>query len=320
MFHQALKRLFLILFPVILFVTALFLSYFHPRQQDIGLQNTKQSSAKNCPFYLGVSFFPQQIDFQKNKLTSYLLPESAFIKKTQDLKLYFQKENMDLEQIFFVLPLTLTKEEEWIASQKTLFILPTGERKQISHLTYSEINNFHKNSDKDYKALKLDMILSSLPKNSHFLFYLQGSNREKIIKNLERIPIRIKGNLYLSSSNEKLLKELLLLKTDSNSFLKTKTKILRSFKTFIRLEILSVFPQSFKQIEGEGIITANSFPLSQDILSLLKQKNKLLFFEKDPPYTEQDKYWIKNSQALISSQTQLAISSIKNKKTCLIKN
>ena len=346
-FHQALKRLSLVLFPVILFVTALYLSHIRQPKQS---SSSQQLLNKNCPFYLGVSFFSQKTEFQKNKLTSYILPESAFIKKTQDLKLYFQKENIVLEQIFFVFPLTLTKEEEWIASQKTLFILVTRERKQISHLTYSEINNFHKILNPNYKALKLDMILSSLPKNSNFLFYLLGSDRKKIIKNLDKIQNKIQGSLYLSSSNEKLLKDLLLyqsclslgassedsrfreqdclaeisnkigiLQTNLNQPLKTNIKILHSFKALIRLKMLSVLPQSFKQIQGKGIIVPNSVPLSQEMLHFLKQENKLLFFDKDPPYTTQDKYWIKNSQALISSQVKLAISSIKDKKTCLFK-
>ena len=319
MFHQALKRLFLILFPVILFVTALYLSHIHPpKQKSLSGQKKEQFLNKNCPFYLGVSFFPQQTNFQKNKITTYLLSEFDFMKKAQDLKRYFQKENISLKQVFFKLPLTLTKEGEWIVSQKTLFILPTGERKQISHLTYSEINSFHKNLNKNYKALTLDLILSSLPKQSNFLFDLLGSDREKIIKNLEKIQNKAKGDLYLSSPNEKLLKEILL--ANSKASAKAPIKILHSFKSLIRLEMLSIFPQSFKSLWGQGIIAPSSFLPSQELLQYLEQENKLLFFEKDPPYTLQDKIWIKSSQALISFQTQLAISSIKNKKTCLIKN
>ena len=443
MFQQALKRLFLILFPVTLFLTALCLSHIYPQKQGPAGQ---QHTANNCPFYLGVSFFSQKEIFHPNQLTTYTLNESDFIKKTQNLNSIFQKENLSLKQIFFSLPLTLTKEEEWIVSQKTFFILPTGERKQISHLTYSEINQFHrlpyqsdlsppfsvkdsrfrgndkketrsnrqsknlkqqknrpnkqtdnlkqqknrpnkqtdnlkqqknrpnrqtdnlkqqgnnankkernlnnKNANQDYKALKLDKILSSLPKKSNFLFYLMGSDRKKIIKNLNKIQEKAEGDLYLSSSNEKLLKDLLLYRSCSNftdlsttfqrqkkeeclaevsgriglpaenlsSALKANIKILHSFKTLIRLEILSILPQSFKHIQGEGLITPNSLPLDQERLARLKQENKLLFFEKEPPYTTQDKYRIENSQALISSQAQLAISSIKDKKACLIKN
>ena len=380
MFQQALKRLFLVLFPVILFVTALYLSHIHPPKQDSAPQ---QHTANNCPFYLGISFFSQKEIFQPNKLTTYTLNESDFIKKTQNLNSIFQKENLSLKQIFFSLPLTLTKEEEWIISQKTFFILPTGERKQISHLTYSEINDFHNflyptdlnSTNQDYKTLKLDKVLSLLPKKSNFLFYLIGSDRKKIIKNLNKIQNKIQGDLYLSSYNEKLLKDLLLYQSCSNSNslskdlhkqqktkpdfalknqdlfvpedyqrqkkeecsaealnrtslsveklnqpLKTNIKILHSFKAFIRLEMLSVLPQSFKNIRGQGIIIPNSFSPSPEISSFLKQKNKLLFFEKEPPYTKQDKHWIQSSQALISSQVKLAISSIKDKKTCLIKD
>ena len=71
---------------------------------------------------------------------------------------------------------------------------------------------------------------------------------------------------------------------------------------------------------GLGLIVPGSFPPSQGLLHFLKKENKMLFFEKDPPYSSQDKTWIKNSQALITSQPQLAISSIKDKKACLIKN
>ena len=439
MFLPALKRLFLVLFPVLLFVTALYLS--HTRRPKQALTFQKQAE-KPCPFYLGVSFFSQKENFQPYQLTTYILSENNFTKKIQDLRLYFEKKNISLKQVFFALPLTLTKEEDWIVSQKTFFILPTGERKHISHLTYSEINHFHKslwnaplwlretrrrgtgkedknsskqegssnkqtensnkqerNSNKQpekpnkqkgssnkqpekpnkqrknpskqtensnkpkgylnkqtekpsYQALKLDQILSSLPKKSNFLFYLLGSNRKKIIKNLNKIQDKVQGRLYLSSSNEKMLKDLLLYQSCSNfkdlstnsqqnkkdeclaeasnriglpadslkQPLKNNIKILHSFKTLIRLEILSLFPRLFKPIQGAGLIAPNSLPLNQKSLRLLKQENKLLFFQKDPPYSLEDKKRIQNSQALISSQIKLAISSIKDKKTCLLKN
>ena len=237
--------------------------------------------------------------------------------------MYFQKEDIDLRQVFFAIPITLTKKEEWIVSQKTFFILPTGERKQISHLTYSEINDFHnfsKNMNQDYKVLKLNKILSFLPNRSNFLFYLVGSNREKMIKNLEKTQSKITGDLYLSSSNEKILKDLMFLQASLNSTLKPEVKILHSFKALIRLELLSFFPHAFKKVLGQGLIVPNSFSPSYEILNLLKQENKLLFFEKNPPYTSQDQHLIKNSQALISSHVKLAISSIKDEKSCLIKN
>ena len=422
MLQPALKRLFLVLFPIILFVTALYLSHIRPTQKGSAFKKKEQTLKDSCPFYLGVSFFSQKQKFQAKGLTTYILSESAFIKKIQDLNWLFQTENLSLKQVFFTFPLTLTKNEDWIVSQKSFFILPTGERKQISHLTYFEINNFHKlshqsdlnvplsvkdssrlrgnykqeknlntqgenlnrqeknsqeqrensntqlenpnaqkeslntqnrNSNKrrineDYKALKLDKLLSSLPKKSNFLFYLLESDRKKTIKNLNKIQNKTQGNLYLSSSNEKLLKDLLLYRSCSNLSnsskgslsrkdclskvsnrvglsqanlsLKPNIKILHSFKTLIRLEMLSVLPQSFKQIEGDGIILPDILSPSLEILSFLRQKNKLLFFEKDPPYSIQDKHWIKNSQALISSQAKLAISSIRDKKTCLIKH
>ena len=349
MFQQAVQRLFLILFPIVLFLTALCLSHIRPTKQDLTLQKNK---IKSCPFFLGVSFFSKTTDFQAGRLISYTLNESDFIKKIQDLKLYFQKENIALKQIFFAFPLILTKGGDWIISQKTFFILPTGERKQISHLTYSEINTLHKKWNKDYKALRLSFIFSYLPKKSNFLFYLLGSDRNKIINNLKKIQNKTNGNLYLSSSNEKLLKDLLLYQSCSNSKkpsqdnlkqnkeeclseaanrinlpvknlsqpLKTNTKILHSFKSFIRLEMLSILPQTFKQLSGHGIIIPDNLSPSQEISNFLKKENKLLFFKKDPPYTKQDQYWIQNSQAFISSKLKLAIRSIKAEKTCFIKN
>ena len=357
MFRPALKRLFLVLFPILLFMTALYLTYTYPKKQTL---TSQQHNIKPCPFYLGVSFFSQKEKFQPKQLTTYTLSEKFFTKKIQNLRRYFKKNNISLKQVFFALPLTLTKEEDWIVSEKTFFILPTGERKQISHLTYFEINHFHKRSENSnddpinssYQALKLNKILSSLPKKSNFLFYLLGSNRKATIKNLNKIQDKIQGRLYLSSPNEKLLKDLLLYQSCSNSKnlsktaqfdkkdeclaeassrrglpleslkqpLKNNIKILHSFKTLIRLEILSIFPYLFEQIRGDGLIAPNNLPLDQKSLHLLKQEGKLLFFEKDPPYSLEDKKIIQKSQALISSQIKLAISSIKDKKTCLLKN
>ena len=317
MFQQAVKRLFLILFPITLFLIALSLSHFRPPVKTNS--KLKEEPVKDCPFYFGLSFFSGKRDFQKNKLITHTLNEQNFIKKIQALKPYFQAENISYEKIFFVFPISLTKEEEWIVSQKTNFILPTGERKEISQLSHSEISRLHKQWDKDYRVLTLNFIFSYLPKNSNFLFLLIGSDRNKIIKNLEEIQNKTKGMLYLSSSNEKLLKELLLSKTNSSSG-QTNIKILHSFKSLIRLGMLSLFPQSFKPLLGDGVIAPEALTPSTEMLNFLRQKKKLLFLEKEPPYTLEDRQKIKNSQALISSQAQLAISSIKGKKTCLIKN
>ncbi|MCY4321150.1 MAG: hypothetical protein OXC37_01910 [Bdellovibrionaceae bacterium] len=345
MFNQALKRLFLVLFPIFLFIIAVYLNDSYP--PPIQNSNRLKVDEPNCPS-IGISFLPKTESIQKNKLISYLLPTHSFIEKTKDLMLYFKKENISLKKIFFVFPVTLTKQEEWIISQKTLFILPTGERKQISHLTYSEINNFHESLYKDYKSLNLDLVFSTLPKKSNFIFYLLGSNREKVITNLYKIHNKVRGDLYFSSSNEKILKDLILYRScldsivkntlpsnqnclpdllnktnifqkNTNSYLKSNFKILHSFKTLVRLEMLSAFPEFFKQIEGEGIIWPDNLSPSKEILKFLKQKNKILFLEKDSPFTNQDKYWFENSQGLISYKAKLAISSIKNKKSCLIR-
>ena len=113
---------------------------------------------------------------------------------------------------------------------------------------------------------------------------------------------------------------MLFLQTSLGSPLNKKVKILHSFKALVRLEILSVFPQDFKRVLGHGFVIPNDFHPSYETLYLLKKKNLLLFLEKEPPYSSQDKHLISHSQALISSQAKLAISSIKDKKTCLIKN
>ena len=413
MFQEASKRLFLVLFPIALILIALYLSHTHLPKQDLISKKKEQNLNNKCPFYLGISFFSKKENFKAHQLTTYTLNEREFIKKIQDLKLYFKKENIYLKKIFFALPLTLTKKEEWIISQKTFFILPKGERKQISNLKLSKINQFHnlphpsylsdsphhqipslnkedlqtgsenlrsqetslnkikiegkKQKDKQhkkkkqlnkrlqnegYKVLTLDSLLTSIPKKSNFLFYLVGSDRKKIITNLYKIQNKIQGKLYISSDNEKLLKDLSLYQSclnpkkvyknnlnqekeeclievsnrigipvkDLKLSNKNNIKILHSFKTLIRLELLSILPYSFKNIQGDGLIVPSQISLNQKILQFLDEKNKLLFFEQEPPYTKEDKYWIKNSQALISSQPKLAIRSIKDKKTCLIKD
>ena len=321
MFKQALKRMFLILFPIGLFTLALFLTHFHPTPSF----TTKKTSdfTDLCPFYLGLSFFPIRekqpgpLSFQKPGF----LDKKDFIRKFQDFKKHVK--NLSPNNIIFVFPLVLTKEEEWIVSQKTFFLSPSGERKEISHLSYFEIQNFYS----DFKAatskpnrlqnkvtpLKLETLFLYLPKPSHFLFFLKGSNEEKIIKNITKsLANKNTGAIYLSSSNEKLLNDLLTLDSD--------WLILRSFKTLLRREWLSVWPYSFKGWPGEGLIIPSSLALFVQNLSINKQKQKLFFLAKDPPYSLQDQDLIQRYQGLISSQPHLALRNIGDKKTCLIKH
>ena len=327
MFKQAFKRLFLILFPISLFALALFLTRFDSNSTSSSFQNSHLTAS--CPFYLGLSFFPIREKQAVPNLSSWrdnLLAERDFIKKIQDLKRH--NKALSFKNVIFVFPVALTREEEWIISQKTFFIFPTGERKEISHLSYSEIQDFYKHSKASIRLLKLNpyeqsslrakavplklkKVFSHLPKSASFLLLLKGSHREKIIRNLKKSLANKKTEtIYLSSSNEKLLKDLLTLDSD--------WLILHSFKTLLRRELLSMWSHSFKTLPGEGLIIPPAFaPFFQNLAT---RQQKLLFFEKDPPYNLQDQALIQQAQGLISSRPHLALRSIRNKRTCFIKN
>ena len=332
MMDRALKRLFLIFFPLSLLLVSLFLTNKHQPRDKMHphfFKKAGQGSAfleSKCFFYLGLSFFPIEEkkqnffkgkqDFQAPLWASYLLSDQDFVQTLQTLKEDFKKEKWTLKKILFVFPLALTKDDVWIISKKTFFILPTGERKELSHLTYLEIKTLHESlsGNKAYVPLKLEKVFSYLPNEAHFLFYLEGSHREKIIRNLDKnLKEKTKGEIYLSSSNEKLLKEIISLGGDWS--------ILHSFKTLVRFQIMSLFTfNSFKNMPGRGLIVPSIFPLSFQIISFLQDQKKLLFFEKDPPYNSDSQVLIQKAQALISSQPKSALSIIKSKKPCFIKN
>lgn len=300
MFEPGLKRLFLILFPLALVGLAFFL--IDLKQGQYSVQDKQGSHTNNCDFLLGVSFFPH------NKKNFHLKENPYFLSKKKLIKQFEKVKGFNQEHIFFVLPLALTKEEEWIVSRDTFFILPSGERKEISHLTFSQMQEYYK----DFRLLKIGQAISYLPKKANFLFYLLDLDQNKVIKNMEKIMPLVQGDLYFSSLDETLLKKLLAL-SFSRSF-----KILHSFKALTRVNLLPFM--SSQKLKGHGVIIP--FPLPFSILNanyFTKKGKVLVFFEKDPPYTKGDMSKTQNLQALISSQPQLAISSMKHKKTCFIK-
>ena len=314
MFEQALKRLFLIILPLIFLGAAFVLTSTNPTNlQQPRLKPLKQEE-QNCSLLLGLSFFSNQNKAQSSSSgLSYLLTQDHLVKALE------QTQPLSGRKIFFALPLALNKEEEWMISQKTFFILPTGERNEISHLNYSDIIKLQKsfqtypkdNTPESYTpALTFKQTLSYLPENSSFLFYLLGSHRQKIIENLDKALSGVTGDIYISSLNNKLLNELQT-RPFSSAF-----QILYSFKALIRIEMLSLFPYS--SFKGDGVIAPASFSSTKlDKLNFFNKENKLLFLEKDPPYTNQDLKWIKKSQGLITSQIQPALSNLKSKKVCL---
>ena len=321
MLDQAFKRLFLILFPLSLLGFALFLKYKIPRQQVQKQYENAEFFEAKCPFFLGVSFFP----LKKRKLeinrafsdflsADYLLSEQDFVQKLGSLKKDLQKEKWPLEKTFFVFPIALTKDGEWIISKKTFILLPDGERKELSHLTYPEIETIFTGFKKtELKTpMKLKKVFHYLKAKAGFLFYLEGSDRPKIIKNLENLKGKIRGDLYFSSSNERLLREILALNSN--------WKVLHNFKALVRFQMMSLFGKSFENLPGRGVIIPSVFPPSTQILNRIKERKKLFFYEKDPPYDLNSRKWIENVQALISSQPDTALAIVRSKKTCLAGN
>ena len=255
-------------------------------------QKLAPSLAKNkeCQLLLGVSLFPQ---------------ESSFLSKKQLLKSVQSIPKKALKKTFFVLTLALDKQEQWIISKKVFFILSSGERKEISHLTYKDILALTNTNSKN--LLSLDQALLYLPKKASFLLHLLGSNRQKMIKNLDKALLKTKRTLYVSSENERLLKEL---KTQAFSY---QFKILHSYKSLIRMEMMSVLPSPFKNFQGEGIMIPELFSsINLDALDFLRQNGKLIFLEKEPPYKKEDRLLLQSSSALISSQPAESLKDLED--------
>jgi len=376
MFEPAFKRLFLILLPLFFIALAFFII---SKEEKRVLPQPDKTSSKKCDLLLGASpFSTKNLENQNSKLrvppfsnknleNQFLKPgatlfsklklkkpntltpissyffagESYFLSKEQLLKSVRSTAGLSRKQVFFVLPLVLNKEEEWIVSEKVFLRLAGGERKEISQLSYEEILNLQNSQSQSVRSkkqrdpyrqspyrqsedkrvlksgqniLSLETALLLLPKNSSVLFRLLGSDRPKIIKNLGKALSKIKGTVYISSSNERLLNELSRL-AFSYDF-----EILRSYKSLIRLEMLSVFPSSavsYKSFKEGGVLIPSVFSMIDfEALTLLKQKGKLLFFEKDPPYTYRDKIWLEKASALISSKIPETLKYLQKKTNC----
>ena len=322
---RAFFRLFLILFPLSLLGLALFLTN---KNNPLSHKSTSLSQKKEnflaleakCPFYYGFSFFPlkekkQNLFTNQRDLapfTSYLLSKQSFLKKVQDVKTELKKHNLSLKKILWELPLVLTKDKKWLISKKSFFILPTGERKEFSHLPVSEVEALHKNfmQNKFYTILRLSEALPILP-DSHFLFLIGGSHKKNLMEKLKTLPLQnTTGDIFFSSSNEKLLRDIAL---------KTDWKILHSFKSLARWQIMKIFQaHSWKEFLGAGFLLPPMFSLPLKDLETLKKQKKLLFLKKDPPYTPFHQSLIQKSNALISSKPPQAFSIIKQKKPCFM--
>lgn len=377
MFEQAFKRLFIVLLPFFFIALAFFIISMESKKQ---MDLFTRVQPEECRLLLGVSPFSKKktktenskkeiTDLSRFSVSSSSLGESYFLTKEELLKSLKAVENIPQEKTFFVWPLVLNKEGEWIISEKVFFMLPSGERKEISHLTYEEIlysqkldlqtkkaqkhelssnkeiqnqerqnkesqNQKRQNKEKlnlkrenkesqkntaktqvissDQAVLTLNTALSYMPKNSHFLFFLLGSDRQRIIKHLDKALLKARGAVYISSDNERLLDELYQYSFQSDF------KILHSYKSLIRLEMISALSHSFyERFKGDGLIVPDLFsPISFDTVVFLKQQRKLLFFEKDPPYKKEDKRWIESSSAVISSQIQETLSYLHQETKC----
>ena len=84
--------------------------------------------------------------------------------------------------------------------------------------------------------------------------------------------------------------------------------------------MLSVLPQSslsFQNFKGDGVLIPPVFStVNFDALTLFRQQGKLVFFEKEPPYTDQDKLWINSSSALITSKVPETLEQLSSKTAC----
>ena len=299
--HKAFQRLFIILFPLILISLALFLINTGSKMQNLKPKSLKLNP---CNFNLALSFFPKSPPHSTSSPTqrSYLLSKKSFLNQISLAK--------PLKAFIFVLPVLLNQEENWIISKKVFFIATHGERKEISQLNQLEIQGFHK----DFQILSLDQVLEILDPKSRFLLQILGSDREKILKNLSKITSKIQGELFLSSTNEQLIGDMIKLQEKNPQAF----KIIHSFKTLIRSQILSFLP--IKSFVADGVwVPGFVSDIEFDQFSRLEKENKKIFIEKEPPYSEEDLKKANSSYIFISSNPKLALSSVKNKKACFNK-
>jgi len=309
LFHSAFIRLFLILFPLSLLIVAIYLN----SHLSVSSRYSKLSKSQ-CIFYLGLSFVP----FKKTQSSriankNLVLWHSTVLSKnffTQNLK-NFENDLKIIKNIIFSFPLALTKDKKWIFSYDTFLILPHGERKELSHLTYLEIEKIHQNiMGHHFVLLQLEHVFSYLL-DRNFLFYLKGYHRENIIKTLDSIRNKTKGTIYISSFDEKLLRDL--------EMMDVKWKILYPFKPLLRFQILSWLGSLWIELPGDGFIIPSQISLSEKTLLSLKSQNKLIFLEQDSHFENHNEALFQHAHALISSNPQKDWSIIREKNPCLIK-
>lgn len=323
---KALKRLFIILFPLSLLALAMFLQNLDqkPFSKPYALSKKpvkKPTFTKDdfCPFYFGFSFFSIDKKAKQKDVNPAItfqtkfLYKSHFLKKLQNISQEFQKHNTSLKHALFVLPIVLTKNNQWIISKKSFFFLKNGERQEISYMSYLDIKkhlDFFTKSQ-NLKLISLSEVLDHLP-SENVLFYIEGSRRNKIIKHLQKLLKKIKiKKIYISSSNARLLQDILALKTP--------LKILHSFKHFIKFQIMKTFLlKSWVSIPGKGFLIPSVFSSFISDSDQFKKHNKLFFLQKDPPYDIFHKNLIKKTNAVISSKAKLDLNILKYKNSCFI--
>ena len=269
---QAFKRLALILLPVSFFVLALVLSHSFKEETSRG---------SFCPSFLSFSFFSFENDFpfHQGEFSHTLLFKSEFLKKKSKVLKSFQGIRKDKR--LFVFPLFLTKDARLIVSQKKFVILPSGERKEISHFNFDELKEQVKSLLGKKELLSLKDVLKTFSEGN-LLFFLEDRNPEKLLKRLKELKIKTKLPVFFASSQSLLLNEI---KKINPEF-----KILHTFKQIIRLQLLSLFrPLTRKKLEMDGVVLPSNFQASKDLTRFLEEEDQFIFQEKNPPYLEEDK-------------------------------
>ena len=348
---MALKRLFLILFPLSLFIAALFLSAY---REDFQQKHTAQGSSfslfyKKCPFYAGLDLSENLADSRLSAPTTgsadlsknswgrpNAIQQENQNKAPQDLakiKGFQTKElvslpdfNLSLKRFqqalkrakisesgaLIALPIALTKDNFWILSQNSFFITAKGQRHELSHLTYEEIKklfqkrpNLSNSPAENARPVLLEDIFKAKWQGS-FLFLLKHFKRDKPIEWGQILKAKTQGQIYISSKDERLLRDI------SSAY--PKANVLHSFKTATRRSLLSAFGLgTFKQLKGAGLIVPDFLFPSEEILKALQKQNKMLFLTAGFLRQIPNQKHIQSAQAVISPHWEqlLKISQIK---------
>ena len=268
------------------------------------------------------------------------LPSSPWLQDTRFFRSVlwdFNTGNYPSLELLFYLPLHFTKDNRWLVStspfpsqQQTLQnqssrqTLTTDQApqsqqapsfpqspenphpyKKTPRLIFKEIQK----QLSPHPPLTLKDLLDRFPNRKWFLHLMTAPPRDSL-KNLKSF-FEKSSALYITSHNEKLLKQLL----------EEEMPVIYDFKSLLRFQLLGIFLlEKLFSFPGQGLIIPSTLPLSLKTAKKLKYSGQWLFLKKETHITSFPEQRLRQVKGLITREGKEALKWIQDKNPCLQEN